>query len=240
MTTHAALAAPPEAQERGRGRTTSRAASPMRALGGEPRVSLLPNEVNDLHRMRATRRRLVLGTIGVLILVCAAVGGSMVLSTLAQAKLDSARTASQDLLLREAEFSELRQVKQGTALAEAAQQVGASTEIEWKSYLEDLQRTLPVGVTINSVTIESASPFTDFGQSSAPLQASRVATLSFTAVSPTIPEIPVWLNGLKKLVGFADAVPDSVLIQNDGTYIVNMTMHINADAYSNRFPEVSP
>lgn len=239
MSTHLALAAP-EAEEQRRARTGPRNSSPATAIGGEPHVSLLPSEVNDLHRMRATRRRLVAGTIGVLVLVCAAVGGSMVLSTLAQAKLDSARIASQDLLLRESEFTDLRVIKQSTALAEAAQQVGASTEIEWKGYLEDLQATLPVGVTINSVSIQSASPFTDFGQSSAPLQASRVATLSFTAISPTIPEIPVWLKGLQKLVGFADAVPDSVSIQPDGSYLVNMTMHINADAYSHRFPEDSP
>ncbi len=240
MTTHAALAAPPTAEDQRRERSGPRPGSAPSAIGGEPRVSLLPSEVNDLNRLRATRRRLVAGTVGVLILVCAAVGGSMVLATLAQAKLDSARSTSQDLLLREAEFSELRQVKQGTALATAAQQVGASTEIEWKTYLEDLQRTLPLGVIITSVSIESASPFADFGQSSAPLQASRVATLSFTAISPTIPDIPVWLDGLQKLLGFADAVPDAVSIQPDGTYLVNMSMHINADAYSHRFPEVSP
>ncbi|MDP3208471.1 MAG: hypothetical protein Q8M65_04915, partial [Rhodoglobus sp.] len=233
-------AAPPEAEAKLRARPGPRDGSAPSAIGGEPRVSLLPNEVNDLNRLRATRRRLVAGTFGVLLLVAAAVGGSMVLSTLAQLKLDSARSASQDLLLRESDFAELRSIKQGTALAEAAQQVGASTEIEWKSYLEDLQGTLPAGVIINSVVIDSASPFADFGQSSAPLQASRVATLSFTAVSPTIPDIPVWLNALKKLVGFADAVPESVLIQSDGTYIVNMTMHINAEAYSHRFPEDSP
>ena len=239
MSTHAALAAPPEAEEHRRARTAPRT-GPATAIGGEPRVSLLPSEVGELNKLHATRRRLVAGTIAVLVLVCAAVGGSMVLSTLAQAKLDSARVASQDLLLRESEFTELRQVKQGTALAEAAQQVGASTEIEWRSYLEDLQATLPVGVTISSVNIDSAEPFVDFGQSSAPLQASRVATLSFTAVSPTIPDIPVWLDGLGKLVGFAGAVPDSVTIQPDGSYLVNMTMHINAEAYSNRFQEATP
>ncbi len=238
MSTHAALAAPPEADETKRTRTGTRGPAPF-AIGGEPRVSLMPNEVNDLKLLRATRKRLVAGTFGVLILVALAVGGSMLFATLAQAKLDVARTTSQDLLLREADFAELRQVQQGTALAEAAQQVGASTEIEWKTYLNDLQRTLPAGVTIGSVTIESASPFEDFSQSSAPLQASRVATLSFTAVSPTIPDIPRWLDGLAKLVGFADAVPDSVSIQSDGTYIVNMSMHINADAYSHRFPEDS-
>jgi Tfp pilus assembly protein PilN len=200
-------------------------------------VSLLPGEVNDRNRARSVRRRLIGGTIAVFFLVIAAVLGAVVLAGLSQAGLATARVTSQELLAREAEFKELRATKQQIALIEAGQIVGASTEIEWKDYLQKLQKTLPPGVIINSVLIDSASPFADYGQSSAPLQGSRVATLSFAAVSPTIPDIPDWLDGLSGLVGFVDAVPDSVIIQEDGSYLVNMTMHINSDAYSLRFPE---
>lgn len=207
------------------------------ALGGEPRVSLLPSEVNDLNHARAVRNRLILGVIGTLLLVVAAIAGATVLAGLAQASLDSARATSQELLLKEAEFSDLRAVQSGIALVEAGQIVGASTEIAWKDYLDELQGTLPPGVTLNTVTIESASPFVDYAQSSAPLQGARVATLGFAAMSPTIPSIPDWLDGLKELTGFVDAVPDSVVIQADGTYLVNMTMHINSDAYSGRYAE---
>lgn len=235
MSSHSVVERPSsDAAPRRRGGVRS---TPSSALGGEPRVSLLPSEVNDLNRARSVRRRLIGATVGVLVLVVVAVGGVIVLSTLSATALDSARLTSQGLLEREAEFTELRTIKQQIALIEAGQIVGASTEIEWKGYLVKLQATLPAGVVINSVTIDSASPFADYGQSSAPLQGSRVATLSFAAISPTIPDIPDWLDGLGTLVGFVDAVPDSVSLQPDGTYQVNMTMHINSDAYSNRFPQ---
>jgi hypothetical protein len=207
------------------------------ALGGEPRVSLLPAEVNDFHKARATRRRLGFAVVGVLLIVAAGVAGAFMLSTAAQTQLDAARLTSSDLAAQEAQFSDLRKVQAGIALVEAGQQVGASTEIDWKTYLQDLQATLPAGVAINGVTVESASPFVDFAQSSVPLQGARVATLSFAAMSPTLPSIPDWLDGLATLQGFADAVPGSVQVQTDGTYLVNITMHINADAFSLRFAE---
>ncbi|MBU1587317.1 MAG: hypothetical protein KKH51_05155, partial [Actinobacteria bacterium] len=125
-------------------------------------------------------------------------------------------------------------------LIEAGQYVGASTEIDWKAYLEGLQATLPDGVVINSVQTDSATPFADYVQSTTPLEGSRVATLVFTARSPGLPSIPTWLDGLGQLKGFADAVPGSVNRQeDDGSYLVNITMHINADAFAERFPEAS-
>lgn len=220
-------------------RRASRPSAPARlgALGGEPRVSLLPPEVNDYHRAKAVRRRLVGGIVAVLLAVLLAVAGSIALSFAAQAGLEAARLQSQDLLAQQAEYSDLRDLQSGIRLIEAGQTVGASTEIEWKAYLEDLQATLPPGVTLDTVDIDSASPFVDYTQSSVPLQGARVATLSFAAISPTIPSIPVWLDGLADLTGFVDAVPGSVAIQPDGTYQVNMTMHINQEAYSLRFAE---
>lgn len=220
---------------------TERAASgPVRgasALGGEPRVSLLPPEVNDFHRNRAVRRRLVLGVLAVLVLVFVGVAGSYFLQVQAQAQLDASRATSADLLAQTAKYSELRKVQTSITLIEAGQQVGASTEVDWMTYLRKLQATLPAGVAINSVTIDSASPFVDYAQSSVPLQGSRIATLSFTASSPSIPSIPAWLDGLSTLVGFADAVPGSVEVQPDGSYIANITMHINSEAFSQRFAE---
>lgn len=219
----------------------SRAATPAKsgALGGEPRVSLLPPEVNDFHKSRSVRRRLIGGVMGVLFLVAGLVAGSYVLAFFAQTSLDAARAESQALLAQEAEFSDLRELQSGIELIEAGRMVGASTEIDWKAYLDDLEKTLPPGVRIDTIAIDQASPFADYAQSSVPLQGARVATLSFAAVSPTIPSIPVWLDGLAELTGFVNAVPGSVTILTDGTYRVNMTMNINEEAYSQRFAEES-
>lgn len=239
MSSHALVV--PQAEERSekRSRSLGRANAGPAArgpLGGEPRVSLLPAEVNDFHKARTVRRRLFIGIVFVVLIVLAAVAGSYVLSMAAQASLDTARTNQQALLAQEAQFSELRAAKSGIALIEAGQYVGASTEIDWKTYLESLEATLPDGVAIRSVTVDSASPFADYDQSTVPLEGSRVATLVFSAVSPGLPTIPSWLDGLGTLKGFADAVPGSVNAQDDGSYLVNITMHINSEAFALRFP----
>jgi len=206
-------------------------------LGGEPRVSLLPAEVDDIHRARTLRRRLLISVVFLVLVVLVGVGGSLYLSMNAQVALSNARDNQDALLAQELQFSDLRTAKSGIALIEAGQYVGASTEINWREYLENLQATLPEGVTISSVTVDSASPFVDYTQSSVPLEGSRVATLVFTAVSPGLPTIPSWLDGLSKLKGFADAVPGSVTVQGDGpSYLVNITMHINSEAFAVRFP----
>ena len=62
-----------------------------------------------------------------------------------------------------------------------------------------------------------------------------MATLVFAATSPTLPEVPTWLDGLQTLPGFADALPGSLITNDDGTYTVNVTMHINDEAFSKRF-----
>jgi hypothetical protein len=242
MSSHAMVA--PKATERAKAQPFKRVKPDSRtrhvgtsALGGEPRVSLLPAEVNDFHRAQAMRRKLGVAIVMVLLVVAAAIGGSYYLSVSAEQARDTARATSADLLAQQAQFADLRAAENGIALVQAGQQVGASTEIDWTDYLLKLQQTLPAGVQVNTVTIDSASPFIDYSQSTVPLQGSRVATLSFGAVSPTLPSIPDWLDGLKTLVGFADAVPDSVVINPDDSYTVNITMHINSEAFSKRFQE---
>ncbi|MCU1411780.1 MAG: pilM [Rhodoglobus sp.] len=237
MSSHALVM--PRSSDRGEARRTARAVAVVKgggALGGEPRVSLLPTEVNDVAKARAARRRLGVGVVFVLLVVLAGVGGAYYLSMTAEAELASARSNQTSLLAQEAQFSDLKAAKVGIATIEAGQYVGASTEIDWTAYLESLQATLPDGVLITNVAIDSASPFMDYAQSSSPLEGSRVATLLFTATSPGLPSIPSWLDGLATLKGFADAVPGSVNVEGDGTYVVNITMHINSDAFALRFP----
>jgi hypothetical protein len=87
---------------------------------------------------------------------------------------------------------------------------------------------------LDSFTVDAATVTSQYPQSSIPLQGARVATLNFTAISPTLPEIPGWLNSMRDLPGFVDATPGSVSLNDDGTYTANIVLHIDAQAYSNR------
>lgn len=208
----------------------------MLTIGGEPRVDLLPPEVQKERKGKVTRRRLGLGVIGVLAIVVVGTGAATALAFQARTQLLAEQAGTADLLAQQTKYIEVRKVQDRVDFVKVAQQVGASTEIDWKKYLDDVQATLPAGVTIDTVNIDSATPLAIYTQPTAPLQGARVATVSFTAKSATLPDVPTWLNALATLPGFADALPGSVTLDEaTGAYTVSITMHINDAAFAQRF-----
>lgn len=205
-------------------------------IGGEPRVDLLPPEVLMHRKAKATRRGLGIGVVGLLVIVLAGTGGALVFSDRAQAELAAEQSKTADLLAEQTQYSEVRTAQAQVDLVKAAERVGVSTEIDWKAYLQGVQATLPTSVLIKSVTVDSATPILLYEQSTAPLQGARVATVSFTATSAALPDVPTWLDGLATLPGFADALPGLVTLEETtGLYTVDITMHVNDAAFAERF-----
>jgi hypothetical protein len=208
-------------------------------VGGESRVDLLPPEVRYTRKAKVIHRRL--GFLVFLIVILMVGGIALVRAQAIQAQtnlsIEEANTSS--LLMQQRKYGEVQKVQNEIASIQAAQQVGTSTEINWEQYLTSVQATLPPNVTLDTVNIDSATPFAPYTQATAPLQGSRIATLSFTAKSSTLPEVPAWLNALTTLPGYADASPGSVTRNDSGTYSVNITMHINQAAFTHRFAVVA-
>ncbi|MDJ0347761.1 hypothetical protein [Cryobacterium sp. PH29-G1] len=205
-------------------------------IGGDQRLDLLPPEVRAERRGQKYRRRLTFGVIGVGVVVALGIGSVSTLALTAQVALagEQARTAT--LLTEQGKYFEVRALQNQVTLTQAAQRVGASTEIDWKTYLDAVQNTLPTSVAITTVQIDSSTPLDPYTQATAPLQGLRVATVTFTATSNVLPDIPAWLRGLGTLNGFADALPGSVILAEDtGLYTVTIIMHVNESAYAHRF-----
>ena len=217
-------------------------AEPVRrvAIGGTPRVDLLPSSLRERRQQKRFRRGMYAGIGVVAGLLAAGIAGSLSFNAMAAASLAEEQAVTLDLLGRQAQYAELSAVQDRIALAQAAQQVGAGTEVDWSGYLTELRATLPDGATLTSVTVDSASPLAVYEQSTAPLEGPRIATLTFTAASRALPDVPVWIDALRTLPAFVDATANSVTLDDTGVYAVNMTMHIGPDAYANRFlPEGS-
>ncbi len=205
-------------------------------MGGEPRVDLLPPEVHKERAARVVRRRLGLGVVGVVAVMLVAGGAATALSVQAQFQLAYEQSLTPGLVAEQSKYVEVRKIQGEVNKVEAAQQVGVSTEIDWKKYLEGVQAILPTSVTIETVAVDSATPLAIYTQPTAPLQGPRVATVTFTAKSPVLPDVPTWLTSLATLPGFADALPGSVTLEeNTGVYTVNITMHVDDAAYAQRF-----
>jgi hypothetical protein len=203
-------------------------------VGAEPRAHLLPPEVVADRRAAVVRRRLALGVVGVLVVVVLGTLGATSTAANARAELASEQAATQQILKQELTYVKVRSVQDHVDLIQTAQQVGASTEIAWMPYLQKVQATLPPSVVITGVNVDSSTPITLYPQSTASLQGPRVATIVFTAQSPSLPEVPSWLLALKTLPGYADALPGSVTLEPSGAYTVTITMHVNDQAFSKR------
>ena len=208
-------------------------------LGGEPRINLLPPEVAAQAADRTLRRRLILATAGVLVLVVIGVGGSFVYATSSALRLVAAQAETTDLLSEQSKYVAVRQVESQVETALAARAVGGWTEVDWKAYLQGMRAVLPADVGIETVGVDSTSPLTAFGQPTAPLQEARVATLTVTMVSPGLPTVPQWLDALHTLPGMADAVAGTITATDTGGYTVLVTMHIDSDAFSGRFTDIT-
>ena len=204
-------------------------------IGAEPRVNLLPPEVAAQAADRLLRKKLLLATAGTLVLVVLGIGGAALHATNGALQLASAQADTTALLAEQAEYVSVRQVQSQVDTALAARAVGGWTEIDWKAYLQQVRAALPADVGIDGVVVDSTSPLTAFPQPTAPLQNARVATLTVTLASPTLPTVPQWLEQLQGLPGMADAAAGSIAAVETGGYTVTVTMHINSDAFSGRF-----
>jgi Tfp pilus assembly protein PilN len=204
-------------------------------VGGPPRVDLMPPEIRVKRAQLQFRRKLRLGLVAVFIIVVVACGGTWAMGSVAQANLLAAQSQRQQLIVQQGKYADVTTTKASIALVQAGQKVGDSTEIDWQAYLTKLQATLPSGVALTAVAIDSATPLKQYAPATVPLQGDRIATLTFTASSATLPSIPDWLDGLATLPGFADATPGDVSLADAGGYTASVTMHINTKAFANRF-----
>lgn len=203
-------------------------------LGAVPRADLLPPEITDGHKKRGARRGMRFLMLAVLLLAFAATGGAYYLELQADGARAAAEREGEILLLQQSQYGQERATLRGIAEGEAAVQVGGAPDIDWAGYLRQLQSLLPADVTLTNVVVESANILEPYQQSSVPLEGRRIATLVFTAESPVVPSIPSWIESLTALPGFADASP-SGLVSQDGSFLGTVVLHIDTDAYSNRF-----
>ncbi|GAA3341936.1 hypothetical protein GCM10017714_28050 [Curtobacterium pusillum] len=205
-------------------------------IGGVPRVDLLPTEVLVDRRQRAGVRRAWLGVV----VVAVAVGAATVLASAAamqaDSKLSQARQETDSLQVQQQQYRDVRSAETQSELLRAAQSVGGSTEIDWQATLQRVQTSLPGGVTITGVQIDSATPLEAYAQATSPLQGQRVATLTIDAASPTLPSVPTWLDSVKNLPGFVDANANSVTLDTStNVYTVDMTIHLDEDVYDGKY-----
>lgn len=203
-------------------------------VGGDPRIDLLPPEVRTIRKIRIIRRRL---GVGVFLIAFVLLGGTLLAreqANQARNNLGIEQRLTTSLLQQTQQYHDIVNIQSKIALVQAAQQVGISTEVNWEKILTALQLTLPPHLTISSINLDSQTPFSNYSAPTAPLQSTRIATLNLSATTPTLALVPVWLNSLASLPGFADATPGLLTRDGSGAYLLNVIIHLNQGAFANR------
>ena len=214
---------------------TSKKSTDELVLGAEPRMDLLPPEVRTLQKVKATRRRLGGILVAVLVLVGAGVGASTWYAMQSQAELAAARERTTELLTSQSQYSEVKKVQAALDTTLVARQFGASTEIDWKAYLAQVLALVPSTVTVDTLSIDSASPLVPYEQATSPLLNARVATIRILFTSPDATSVPAWLERMATLPGYADSQATAITRTNTGLYTVDFVLHVNQGAFSGRF-----
>lgn len=204
-------------------------------VGGESRVDLLPPEVASRAQAKAARQAMVALVVASVVLCGAGWAGAVFMGSISAQGLASEQSRTTMLLKQQGEFSEVSRVETQLITGVAAAQIGAATEVNWKSFVGDVQERLPEGVVIETFSSDTATPLEAYEQSESPLQGTRIATLVFAARSADLPQVERWLISLEGIVGFADATPGSITTDDEPGYLTTVTMHINTAAYSGRF-----
>lgn len=201
-----------------------------------PRADLLPPEILANHRKRGVRRGLRLMVVAGLVVALLASGGAFALAVATGIDAESEQREAQTLLAEKGAYAELQSTQQGIALLSAARRVGVSTEIDWADYVLELEQTLPGEVALTDIAVDSAGIEQPYVQTQGPLAREHSATITFTAESPVLPQIPDWVDRLSALPGFAGATVDAVNLA-EGVYTATVTMRVDSTAFANRFVE---
>ena len=210
-------------------------AKPGLIIGGEPRANLLPVEVRAEFREGNLRRILTFALIGVVVVVGAGLGGTLLLANSASSALAAEQATTANLLAQQVKYIEVRQITKSINQLDSASEVATTFEVDWKAFMDSVSGVLPGGVAISSFMVDSATPLTPYAQSTLPLQKSRVATLSVTVSTSVIPDAQALMDSLAQVKGVADVSLTAINEGSDDTgYSVTVVVHVNEDALSAR------
>lgn len=207
-------------------------------VAGLPQVNLLPPEVRAARGLKVVKRWLLV-SLGVLLLVIGGVfAWSLMERAAAQEALEQAQAETARLQAEEQQYAEVPLVLKALEDTTTARELGMSTEVTWKPYLDALTAVLPADVSIESLTLAGATPMTAAPPPSSPLEDPSLARLSITGRTATVPDAAALIDALNSVPGFADAWVSSATVEGvDGVtyYTINATVQVTDAARALRF-----
>jgi hypothetical protein len=208
------------------------------SVGGRPQVNLLPDEVRSARRVRRVRRVMVGAVVASVVVAAAGCGGAFLVERHAAGQMVEAQQQANALQGAQAQFSGVTAVRRGLASSVAARRTAAVRMIDGEAYMDGLAASLPKGLSIGSIAVDSTVPSptatagTASPQAGTGLTGAYVATVTVHVLTTRLATVQTWLGSLTTLKGYVDASPGAVSTASAGGLDVAVTLHLNAKAYT--------
>ncbi|MGV8967941.1 MAG: PilN domain-containing protein [Cellulomonas sp.] len=205
---------------------------------GWPQVDLLPPEVRAGRKLRHTKRILLLVVAGILLASLLGYVATLFAAASAQSDLDDVILDTARLQSQQSKYAEVPQVLGDITSIEGARTAGTSTEILWKPYFDALRAVTPAGVSIDDLSVTTATPLMAAAPAISPLAGASIGQIVFTAKSLTVPDTSAWLDALDAVPGLGDPwFSSSTLTETEGVvyWSISATVEVNDLALANRF-----
>lgn len=207
---------------------------------GLPQVNLLPPEVRAARSLGKIKKWLGAGLVATVFAVGLGYGAAQLESSAADSELGDAQAETARLKVEEAKYAEVPQVLTALGLTRQSREIGMSTEITWRTYLDAVAAVLPPDVSIESLSVVGLAPSSPLPLSTDPLQGPSVASITFQGETRTIPDTAAWIDALGAVPGFADPWVSSVTVtEREGVvyYVVSASVQLTDATFAGRFIE---
>ncbi len=214
-------------------------------LGGPPapQVNLLPASVGDAKRDARLRKMLLAGLAGVIVLAGIFYYFAMLSEASAQEELDAANQQTSVLMKEKASLAYVPLVINQLGEAKLAEMLTMGGEVNWRGYIGAVTAILPPNTAVTDVVAASNAVGVPLPANVNVLAAPRVATITFTTRTASVPDTSAWLVALSTVQGFQDAFfTTAALTDDNGTifYEVTTVVEIDDTGLSNRLNTIEP
>lgn len=204
-------------------------------VGGEPRIDFLPIETKQRKANRRRRRSYVALVIAIVAVCALAVAFTAKRTVDAQASLQAEQARTSEILQEQREYAEVITVTNDTQAVTNARLVGSANDILWADVIADMFATHD-GAYAFSFSVDSQSALEPPLLLEEPLQKPAIATIFLHLEVPTLDQVDSVIAKLPEMPAFADATATSTKWDEEkAIYVVDITLHINADALERRY-----
>ena len=202
-----------------------------------PRVNLMPPEFLEERRFRRTRRLLVAGVLGVVLIAAAGVVVTTRSVTSARDRLDTATAQVANLQAEETKYQAVPALSAQIDAATKARAAVMSQDILWYRMLADIDAARPGEVATGNIAVNlsAAAPAAASATKPDPLTASGIGTVTLTGTAGKYEQVSAWIEALNAVTGLDSTALSDAAKTDDGSIDYTVSTVVTDAALSHRY-----